>query len=415
MEIKELIIDSTFRDRTMNPNPLDFIVQVNRPSKLTFSDSTDPICESAPLKSWTGNTLNATLPNVTVANGTVISSVDKTIEVEFSIPMFTKKDYYVGCFVQPTYKVTEYTFLCINVNYIVRFSLSQNPFVVGNVVTLQHPLYNVPFNAGNVVDIFTPATLTGLNPKLIYNETLKDSCEIIKSVENFATIRLTTNSWQPGDVYSLRNGLPLGFATITAFTFNTITVSTVIVVPEILYIPALNYFARVVSVVGNVLTITPNTPVGMLIGMEIQYLQFDYDNVQNVQYNGTRDQQERTWIVMLKSVMIPRILQIDSYSHLFLEFRNPSSNQQNIMSNNPFINSSSFRLIVDKKFTNDNFYTFFSEKTEKTIRFSPTSNFFNVKITTPDGKCLFLQDTQWPLPPLSNVQINISLMLKMQK
>lgn len=421
METKELIIDSTYRDRNKYENPCDFVVQVNRPMKYTLADADDPVSFAAPLNSWTGNTLNPNVANVTMIAGTIQSISAPYIEASFPNPIFTSKNYYAGLNVNFNIKITKYEFIGISgAGNVGRFYIDGNIglFVLGGPLNVYHFIYPIPLLIGNKITFFVPGGVIN-SPKYLYNQTLQEYETILSSTSDTVTVQLSSGAWTISDKYSLRNGIPVAISTVNASTTYTITPAVIPTVPlQIVYIPDFGYYGRVTKSTGGVLTVSPALPPVIPVGTELQYLNFDYDNVQSLQYVGTRDQQERTWIVNLKSVMIPkRNLQLQQYSHIFLEFRDPTySPPQNIMSNNPHINNISFRLTLDKAFVNSKFYTFYSEKSPKTIRFTPTSSYFIVRLLTPDGKILEFEDSdsKWPCEPIHDLQINISFILRMQ-
>lgn len=422
METKVIEIDSTFRDREQYKSPTDFRIDVNMPDKYSCVDSYDPVSNQAALVSWIGNTLDAVVPSVTSISGTVVEIEDShTVIVNFTFDtLFTPFNYYRGCRVSST-MVNLYEYLGGGVG---RFGLvASSVFSVGDIFHVNHPIPVIDIGiVGHVVRLFVPS-LYSCQAKIVYNETLHTSAEIVAFNEYGVDIRITHSGWQYNHVFSLRREIPATFSTIVACTSNSVTMATGHdYLGDVVYIPRFRYYGRIANVVSPTELIVSERidDPASCIGLEIQTLDFAYDNNKSLRYIGTSNQQERTWQVSMMDVQIPnrKIVNAKSltdYSTLYLEFRDRNNSQDNIMTNNPHGNNALFRLTADTSNSTKGYFTYSCPKLYKTFRFSPNRSYFFVRITTPEGEVVRFKedDNTWPLAPKRHLQINVSMVVKM--
>jgi hypothetical protein len=420
MEIKEIEIDSTYRNRVLYPNPCFFELLVNTPNK-TFFAALDPVSRAAPQCLFTGNTLDSSLPNITTLTGTIVRVLPNAIEVNFSNQIFNFNNYYDGLTSDDNVTIVKYEYMHDNLG---RFFLEKFPIVsVGNFFNIYYWPQIQPLNiAGLYVKFFIPAKPRCNQVKFLYNETRHNWNEIIYSDNVSVTVFIKNTNWNYSDRFSLRDEPPSWIGTIVSNTQNTITLNVVDSSQrDFIFIPSIGYFGKITNQNGLMITVTPNILVPILVNSEIQCLPFSYDNSQSLPYIGTCDQQQRTWIIELVSIQIPNVplknkFYLLQFSHLYVEFRDPyNSPQNNIMSNNPNSNNSYFRIIPNKVQSSREWLSFDCDGSSKTIRFTPTSMQFRFKILTPDGCLLeFIEkDSEWPKKSLSKLQVSALFNLKM--
>jgi hypothetical protein len=416
MEIKEIEVDSSYRNRNQYPNPFEFDVAVNTPPKIKCRDAVDPVSSAAPQYTFTGNTLTPTLPNIASISGTVVRVVTDTVEVQFINVLFSDMDYYRGLTTSLNETILHYE----NVDtFLGRFRLQPfniSTYFVGSIFTLQYwPITQLLTVLNSIVRLFIPAKPLCNEVKLVYNETRNNWNEIVQTDEISVHILVRETDWMYSDTFSLRDTPPSWVGTVLLNTANSITVNAIDpnAQQDIVFIPSINYYGKLVLKSGNVFTVTPSITTIIVPGSAIQCLRFTYDNSRSLQYIGTADQQQRTWIVKLVSVQIPNIRlknkeNLFKFSHLYLEFRDTISPQYNIMSNNPNSNNSYFRIIPSKMQTQREWISFDCDGSQKTVRFSPTSTEFKFRILSPEGQILeFLtEDNKWPKKSKSRLQIN---------
>lgn len=422
MEIKEIEIDSTYRNRCLYPNPCDFVLMVNTSSK-GFDCALDPVSLAAPSNYFRGNTLDSLVNNVVSISGQVVNLEDGYVDVSFPNSLFTENNYYSGLYVggkviQKYEFIEQFGFL-----YYGRFSINRQ-FNIGDVFTIK--LWTTyPLNILNSKIKFFIPSKTFNSFKYLYNESKHNYNEIISSDMYSVTVLIKNIDWNVDDVFSLRNNLPSWIGLITSNTINTITVNvTDSTQNNFIFIPSIKYFGKITNKNGLIFTVYPNITSSIIPGSEIQCLPFSYDNTTSLPYIGTSDLQPKTYLIDLVSLQIPNKNLVDKnslfqYSHLYIEFRDPlTSPQFNIMSNNPKCNNAYFRVVTSRTQSSKDWIAFDCDGSKKTIRFSPTSTQFCFKILTPTGETLKFKekDDFWPLQPIENLQVNalfnVKIMLK---
>lgn len=427
-EIKVIEIDSTYRDRNVFENPCNFLVEINKPDKETALEAYDPVSTAAPLATWTGNTLDALLPNVTNAVGVVVSIAVPNVIVSFGglIP-FTQANFYRGLTVNNV-TVTEYTYLGVNAGlHYMSFKLSPFPaaLVIGGPFPLDYYTHPLPINVpGNVIRLFVPAYYTNTS-KIVYNETLDSYVTISKKEDSFVTFTAAYNTWQYNHQFSLREDPPSYVTSFVALLApDNVRVAATSQAGTILYIPSINYFGKILTRSAISYIVTPHVSGVIAPGAAVQTLDFSYDNKHSLRYLGSPNQQEKTWYVSIVDVQIPNRkikngTSLTEYSVLYLELRDQRYSPYDIlMSNNPNCNQSLFRLSSDTSNATQNFLTYTTNSNHyKTFRFTPNLSTFVVRLLTPNGDLVQFEedDNIGPLKPKAHLQINIAFVTSARK
>lgn len=416
-------IDSTFRDRESFFNPCEFHLEVNKAERTTCLESFDPVSESAPQISWTGNTVDEAIANVITATGSVVGISMPWVTVSFAISLFKKENYYKGLVVNGNLTVTEYEFIGVNGGLqIGKFKLFPFPvaMIVGDAFTLNYTYNPLPINVvGNKIRLFVPACYS-TNSLIVYNETNHSYNKITYSEDCFVTFITKNNTWQYNHVFSLREKPPSYVDSVISHTHDTVTVNQT-GPGNILYIPSIQYFGKILSKTSTTFTISPFFTSSVAVGSVVQTLEFSYDNKQSLRYLGSPNQQERTWHVSIVDVQIPNqpiknSSSLTNYSTLYLELRDQHYSPHDVlMSNNRHCNTALFRLSADTSNNTKNFFSYTTSKNYKTFRFTPNRSSFLVRILTSDGDVVKFreEDNKWPLQPKRHLQMNISFMTKM--
>jgi len=422
MESKIIELDSTYRDRNINPHPADFRLDVNLPDKYSCIDAYDPVSVQAPFLSWTGNTVDASLSNVLQLQATVISCEGNNAVI-LSIPfqnLFQINQYYRGLCSPTCGFVSDYFPISNNLG---RFRFTKLVPDVGDALVIDWPVDIPPVLLPGLTARFFVPSMYGCRARILYNETTQTACDIIDyPTAHSITVSISVSGWQYDHKYSLRNDIPATVDTIVAATSMTLTVTTIpSYIGDIVYVPDKSYYGVISSINGFVLTLAnPIVNPATWLGLKCETLNFSYDNYQALRHNGTPNLQERTWKVWIFDVQIPNQPVLNSkslqdFSTLYLEFRDQHSVQDSIMTNNPNGQNALFRLTADASSSTRSFVTYSAPKVYKTFRFSPNRSYFFIRITTPEGDVIKFSesDTSSPLPPKRHLQINVSMMVQM--
>ena len=422
MESKNIEIVSTYRDRQFNPNPTDFRVDVNLPERYSCLEAYDPVSDQAPILSWTGNTVDALLPNVLLLSGTVLSHEGNGFVI-LSCPvqnLFQINQYYRGLSSDSFGFVLDYFPVS---NHWGRFRLATLPDV-GTLLNIQWPLDVPPILSVGVTARFFVPSLYGCQARILYNDTLKNSSDIVGfPTSHSISVLILNTGWQYDHQYSLRIEAPATYnSTIVSATTNTMTLDSI---PsyrgDLVYIAKTSYYSVISHSDGNVLTLSNPIPnPALVVGSFVETLNFSYDNYQSLRHVGTSNLQERTWKVWILDVQIPNqpvenSKSLQDFSNLYLEFRDQNPVIDNIMTNNPNGSTALFRLTADASTSTRSFVTYSAPKVYKTFRFSPNRGYFFIRLTTPEGDVVKFveEDNKSPLPAKRHLQINVSMMVQM--
>jgi hypothetical protein len=423
MEVKVVEIDSTYRDRESFLNPCSFHLDINKAEKTTCLEAFDVVSDAAPILSWTGNTLDDTLANVTSTTGTVVNIFIPFVSVSFASSLFKKHNYYKGLVTNGNITIAEYEYNGFSAGlHYGKFRLVPFPalLAIGDAFTLNCAINILPINVvDNEIRLFVPSFYSN-SCTIVYNESTNSFNKIVKIEDSYVTFVTKTNTWQYDHTFSLREKIPNHTSALVSNTFDTINVTST-GGGDIVYIPSISYFGKILSKTSTSYKVTPFIIVPIAPMSVVQTLEFSYDNKQSLRYLGSPNQQERTWDVSIVDVQIPNrkiknAPSLTDYSTLYLELRDQQYSPHDvIMTNNRDINTALFRLSADTSNSTKNFFSYTTSKHYKTFRFTPNRSSFVVKILTPKGDVVEFEekDNQWPLKPKQHLQINVSFITKM--
>ena len=243
--IKYLEIDSTYRDRTLWPEPADFemlISQTGRKGRLTASD---PVSLAAPIKMWTSNAFAiSSPPNPAVvltlgAPPIVTDASGQTVVIATGVPGELQKSdgYYNGAIAissiltVPALRILSYAYLGIDSfgNDMARLSFtSAAPTPLTGTLTINDP---TDLSNDSNPFFFVPKGPEGDNSfsgDILWNDTLGqwrriidyDSVTHLVAVDTSGSILATTESgpitgWLSTHTYSIRPEAPRGCAVLS--------------------------------------------------------------------------------------------------------------------------------------------------------------------------------------------------------
>lgn len=284
-----LEIDSTYRDRSIFPEPSSFEIQISQSGRKTKDYALDPVCLSAPIAQWTSNRFNAlstgssisaeviSLPSPAIGAGT--DNINLIVRAKYTsgssgvhsgLQQLQKiKNYYLSSNVRVSLTATPTTYAYRTIAYYEWLSTDGSNYDYARIVLASAFQDSVlPLGVGTKIEIFDPTDLS-LTPSCIfvpngyvgsncyyglymYNETRSEYRRIVNYdfAVNLAFLESAVSTWTVSDNYSIRKELPLIPSTaITSSTISTVTCN----IGSLPQIP--NYFNH------NFLRIIPKTGV----------------------------------------------------------------------------------------------------------------------------------------------------------
>jgi hypothetical protein len=459
--IRYLEVDSTYRDRNRFPNPGEFEIPISQTGRKDAKTAIDPVSLGAPIISWTSNNLSTTTPFIsklvctlepktTALSGSsntqnfIINSINRLHQLN---------NYYEGLIVEDAAfynrrRIVSYIFLGSFGGFDrAEISVDSNfpeTLVPGNTLNIydptdlsnnQYPIFWVPA-ARNLEDQYINF--------LIYNETLNDYRKIVYYNNTTHTILVETTEtnvlppeWTQYDNYSIRKENPLvpvqyhANPTITSATLSTITISSnhneidstkfVRVVPLVYNynLPGSDNECRKITSYDSTthtITVYPNFSEIPTTGLNIEILNFSFDNLNPFVYTGSLTSQQELvcYEVELLSLLLPTETLtvanggvISYYPYVYVELSNTCSSNRNIIySNNPHSTKSIFRAPIFDVQDNPVF-TKVGGGMSQTIKFKPNDTlYFAVRL--PNGEVFqnIVPERYSPLSPEPRIQIS---------
>lgn len=426
-EVKEIEIDSAFRNRTTFPVQTYFEIPVNSfndPSNI-FS-AIDPVSDALPRFSFQSFTLDPTISGSSAIAGTVTARYGDRIIASFP-KLFTILNYYRFLSTSTGLNISHYSYLGNDSfgNDVGKFTIPNNAFAVGNPIQIIWTS-SQNFSTTGQKNWFVPA-YDGQYFKYLYNETKNSEARILATDGTTSTIDIfvTDLTWSTTDSFSLRNSLPHAVTTSVAPN----TTFTVAIVPGVqfyensfLFVENL-YTGKLKSLTpGGIATVSPAIETPIPVGSVVQILPFR-ENFQSLIYIGSQLAQieNKTYLVELVTLTLPNCLtqrgpRVSSYPYLYVEFLDTNCTpHQNIMSNNPHSNKIFFRVTPSRIQQTRDWLNFDCDGSSKTLRFKPTATNFRFSVRTPDGNLLLLPlDNQTPTPPNPNLQVSVLLNVRIR-
>lgn len=420
-EVKEIEIDSTFRNRQSFPTQTLFEIPVNSfsdPSSI-FS-AVDPVSDALPRFSFQSFTLNPTVVGSAIINGVVVSKKSDIVVATFP-KLYQTTNFYRGLPAGAGFEIVSYKYNGQDGagDDVGEFVIPRNAFAVGGPIQISW-LSPQTFSSVGQKNWFVPA-FDGQYFKFLYNERTNTEARILKTHATSVDFFSTDTSWTTTDTFSLRNALPTAVSvTVAPNTAFTLSLSPGLVFQEnsFLFVPGHSYVGKLKSLsIGGLATVTPSIDTVVPVGATVQILPFR-ENFQSLVYIGSQLSQteNKTFLVELIALILPnthtlRGPRVSSYPYLYVEFLDTNSPpHQNIMSNNPHSNKIYFRVTPSRIQQIREWITFDCDGSSKTLRFRPTATNFRFSVKTPDGSLLMLPlDNATPTPPNFSAQLSVLL------
>lgn len=303
-----LEIDSTYRDRTIFPEPNSFEVQISQSGRKPKEYAVDPVCLSSPIAQWTSNRFNATggatLAATVVSVGPGIASGTDNVNLIVSVAagiLQKMKNYYLSCNVRVQLSVgPPITYAYRAISYYEWLSTNGVNDYARIVLLSSFQDSILPLNNAVTINIIDPTDLT-LTPPCVfvpngyvgsncyyglymYNETISQYRRILNYdfAVNLAFLESSVAGWNATDNYSIRKESPL----LTDQQFISSTTSTITcAIGSFPQIP--NYynhnFLRIIpngTGIYNVGSLAPSGEMKRIIGYTLLPAIPPYTNVQ---------------------------------------------------------------------------------------------------------------------------------------
>ena len=466
-------IDSNYRNRNEWPLPSDFEILISQSGRKGKNDAVDPVSDSAPIYAWTSNRMDPTSTTLTITG--VVDSISlqnniagttstKNIILTSSTDRFQHEtDYYINLMLLDTTinvrrRITSYKYLGTDNIGNDRAMVSVLPafpdtFIPGNDWEISDPtdISNTSFPL-----FYIPAGKNGINSYynyILYNETQNDY-RIINSYNNsthIATVNTSTSpvtGWATGDNYCIRKQLPLAITGVNAVASTT---SSIVLLsgPSVDNIYNNNFIRIRASIYGNginnpetevrrilsydstTLTVTVYPPFSqpLVVGNQVEILDFSYDNMNPFVYTGSMvSQQEMVcYEIELINIILPnKILssgfgsRIAFYPYIYVEISNVSGSsagmKNTIYSNNPNSTRMIFRVPIDdvQNPIVSSFIKVDGDGMVQTLKFKPNDNLrFSVHLS--NGELYTTIEDEYYSPYAPNPEIQISAMFAIKR
>jgi len=459
---KYIELDSSYRDRTLYPLSSQFVVPINQSTIKTKQSAVDPICESAPIKVFSGS-FNLASTNSHYITGAIVSgevsisnyfignsSSQLEMIVKFSISGSQTPvqiaDYYIGAIMTTgsgsteRRRITKYKYLYADVSFhYVQISVD---FAFPSVITNGSPVYiSNPSVTSTLSYIFIPngsSFNNFYNNYYIQNQTGNETRKIIKydGITHIAQVDIPFTSYNFSDTFAIRLTLPSQKDALSANGMKNTAILAVASASQTdnfykgdfirFYstVTTRNDIRRIVNYVAStrVVTFYPEMSAATSSGETYEILPFSKDNAVAFNYTGNElgSQEMVCYDIMLINVIIPNkalsvagCKRLPYYTHVYVEFTNetaPGSGQTGLIySNNPNSNRMLFRATIDDIASplNTAFLKCNGDNMVQTIKFKPNDNLrFSVRLHT--GEYLQFEDSEnySPLPPNPEIQIS---------
>lgn len=453
MQRRYIFLDSTYRDRTLYPQPADFTVQLNRGAQDPLLAS-DAVCNAMPLLVFTdvfdflamSPTLHATIAlfvvNTSGASGT---NADVVLQTAGAGILSTSPNYYAGAVIQEqltltTRRITSYSFLDSTHGY---FQLDR-PFAdtvpVGTAVIILNPTNMLdPANP----EFFVPnEALTANNfyaNYILYDETVGDFRPVASYNPTTHILLVDTTAmgpvvgWTPTDTFDLRLQAPQFRGAIVAATSTTVTLPAGAAQIEpgswIRFTsgPENGHVFKIINFdpITLIVTVFPAMNPIPLPGDIAEILQFSYDNAVPMNYSGSIVSQEQSvcYEIELTALILPNMTlavgrgsRSSFYPAFLVEFYDVEDPSKNILyTNNP---NATRALFVAPTFDVQTplltaFVKIDGGGEVQTVKFKPNAD-IHFRVSLLDGETFetVMQDTQPPSPPNPLVQIQAVFSIK---
>lgn len=449
MATKYLEVNSTYRNRTLWPNPGEFEVLICKTGQRTSSNAEDPVSKAAPTFSFTSNLFEAITPGTTGVSGDIIltgigqGNSTKVLVFETSAGELQQaENYYKHAVVSfavsnERVRILRYDYMGNNKGKLI---IDKDVIVeAGDTIRLEDP---TDFSDPSFVHVFVP---NGSNSpedyrfSLLYNESLDQFRPIAGYDVTLGTLTLDGDpviGWLATHQYSIRKERP---SSVTTAAIGSTTTAVVLAtgstsIGQFLRIPKTIYDNTTVPPQGEsrrVIAYNPNTSVATVspgftadpTGLRLEVLPFSYDNFYPFIYNGSKQSELSAYEIRLNSLVVPnQILAVGNggkvafYPFLYVQLSIEGQATDIMYSNNPNARHTLFKASVPnmQNLTESTFIKLEGDADMiQTVRFKTETN-FKFKVTLPNGEVFatMMNDSFSPLEPNPLIQISALFELK---
>lgn len=468
MNRRYLEIDSTYRNRTLYPDPASFTVLISQSGTKTKLSAYDPISKSTPLNIFSPTGLSNIIGYISNPTNPIQTLTQFFACFPVSEQVVKTTNYYVG------YPIK------INTGPIVLITgwdyLNTDPSTDCFFVTVTPGLINIPvgldtvnFQSGSTdlstATIFIPGGISAdsyYNNFIIWNQTKNNFRQIVSynGQTKIATLDISpplgpvdTPIWDISDILVLRSVPPQEIGTFESTgTSNTVTLppnsSNIVDYYTGDFIrftsgPNNNRISRIINYTGigqiaqtgppqlpfippHVASLDSNINLNIL-GNNYEILNFTKDNANPLVYTGSlvSQQEMACYEIKLVNLVLPNSIlttggRIAFYPYVYVELQNVSSagagTKHTIYSNNPNSTRMLFRAAISdiSNPLSSPFIKIDADGMVQTIKFQPNDSFkFAVYLTNGNMFETVLKDNVSPLEP--NILVQISALFELKR
>ncbi len=445
MTTKYLEINSTYRNRSVWPDPANFEALVAQSGQNSAASALDPVSNAMPIKRWMPNNFQRTTTLTPTVNGTIFTtgigagnSPGVAIFNTAANSLHVESDYYKHAVLMSgtsRSRITSYVYLGNDIGKVT-LDVPLN-LVSGDVVTISDP---TDFTTKSV---FVPVGSDNANAYanyFLYDETNQQYQTII-SYDNVTGVVTTNGSfvgWNLTDVLSIRSQLPISTGlTGGASTPSTVVLSSPVSVPLIGAFVKLNLpFAagnlptetrRIIDYnsITNTVVVFPPFTIGV-VGVSYELILFSYDNFTPFVYTGTHQMDQLIYEIKLNSLVLPNSVltsggsggTISQYPFVYVELSPLDYTTTNLVaSNNPHATKIMFRASYsnyDNVSTANRFVHFVGDEMIQRVKFIVESN-FRFKVTLPNGDVFSTVDSETSSPSAPNPDMQLSALFEIKR
>ena len=446
---KYLEINSTYRNRSIWPNPAHFETLVAQSGQRNAVNASDPVSLAMPIANgeWIANNFQNSALSTSTVNGTIfttgIGAANSPNVIVFSTApnsLHVADDYYshavvtTGAMIKS--RIVSYTYMGNNIG-MATIDPPLN-LVNGDTITISDP---TDFSTNRV---FVPMGSDAANAYvnyILYNET-NQMYQTITGYDNVTGTLTTSGSfagWNMTDVLSIRKEIPLSTGTAGALS----TSSSVILNGPVIVSPIVGSFIkirlpfangiiptdtrRITSYDSTTNTVTVFPPFTLTAaGSAYEILSFSYDNFTPFVYTGTQQTEQLIYEIKLNSLVLPNSIMtsggnggtISQYPFVYVELSPLDYSTTNLLASN---NPNATRVLFRASYCNyDNvdpskpFVHFIGNEMVQRVKFFVETN-LRFRVTLPNGELFTTGDVETISPQAPNSMMQLSALFEIKR
>lgn len=243
-----------------------------------------------------------------------------------------------------------------------------------------------------------------------------------------------SGAWAAGDSFSISKEQPMLETTVAAATSTTITLAAAgsstdgFYIGNYVYLPNAGESGLITAYNGSTLQITFTPPLTVIpgVGDPVEILGFSYDSAGKLYNVLTNVHDMACYEISLLSINLPNVLlsntdggKVINYSYVNVELTNytynGSSNQNALITNNPFARHALFSASVDDTPNADlAFVKLDGDGVTQTINFNP-NNSLKLSIYLPNGELIRTLEVDTVPPAPANPLIQIMVLFEVKR